>query len=73
MSQDRRDRKYFAHDQPDGCGTRFGGFAYDLFAGTPIYKHNGYDVAGLTSRRLLSAGQPNGLLYGPHSPKYGSD
>ena len=34
---------------------------------------SGYDVAGLTSRRLLSAGQPNGLLYGPHSPKYGSD
>lgn len=31
------------------------------------------EVAGLTSQRLLSAGQPNGLLYGPHSPKYGSD
>jgi hypothetical protein len=30
-------------------------------------------VAGVTSQRLLSAGQPNGLLYGPHSPKYGSD
>lgn len=30
-------------------------------------------VAGLTSEKLLSAGQPNGLLYGPHSPKYGSD
>jgi hypothetical protein len=30
-------------------------------------------VAGLTSRRLLSAGPPNGLLYGPHSPKYGTD
>lgn len=30
-------------------------------------------VAGLTSRKLLSAGQPNGLLYGPHSPKYGTD
>ncbi|TDN61629.1 DUF799 domain-containing protein [Paraburkholderia sp. BL10I2N1] len=32
-----------------------------------------HDVAGLTSRRLLSAGLPNGLLYGPHSPKYGTD
>ncbi|KVE35110.1 DUF799 domain-containing protein [Burkholderia sp. TSV86] len=31
------------------------------------------DVAGLTSSRLLSAGQPGGLLYGPHSPKYGTD
>ncbi|MFX1673242.1 DUF799 domain-containing protein [Paraburkholderia sp. A2WS-5] len=31
------------------------------------------EVAGLTSQRLLSAGQPNGILYGPHSPKYGSD
>jgi hypothetical protein len=30
-------------------------------------------VAGLTSRRLLSAGPPNGLLYGPHSPKFGTD
>lgn len=32
-----------------------------------------HDVAGLTSQRLLSAGPPNGLLYGPRSPKYGSD
>ncbi|KVE26535.1 hypothetical protein WS67_12930 [Burkholderia singularis] len=31
------------------------------------------DVAALTSSRLLSAGQPGGLLYGPHSPKYGTD
>ncbi|MFD1555170.1 DUF799 domain-containing protein [Paraburkholderia silviterrae] len=31
------------------------------------------EVAGLTSQKLLSAGPPNGLLYGPHSPKYGSD
>ncbi|HEY3598091.1 MAG TPA: GNA1162 family protein, partial [Paraburkholderia sp.] len=30
-------------------------------------------VAGLTSQRLLSAGPPNGLLYGPRSPKYGTD
>ncbi|RFU47322.1 DUF799 domain-containing protein [Paraburkholderia sp. DHOC27] len=30
-------------------------------------------VAGLTSRRMLSAGPPNGLLYGPYSPKYGTD
>lgn len=33
----------------------------------------GHDVAALTSSRLLSVGRPNGLLYGPHSPKYGTD
>lgn len=33
----------------------------------------GHDVAGVTSARLLSAGQRNGLLYGPRSPKYGTD
>lgn len=32
-----------------------------------------YDVAGLASRRLLSAGQPDGMLYGPRSPKHGTD
>jgi len=32
-----------------------------------------YKMAGVTSNRLLTAGRPNGLLYGPHSPKYGSD
>ncbi|MBB3210859.1 hypothetical protein FHW67_000094 [Herbaspirillum sp. Sphag1AN] len=34
---------------------------------------SGYKMAGVTSNRLLTAGRPNGLLYGPHSPKYGSD
>lgn len=33
----------------------------------------GYKVAGTTSARLLSAGQSGGLLYGPRSPKYGTD
>jgi hypothetical protein len=33
----------------------------------------GHTIAGLTSQRLLSAHQPNGILYGPHSPKYGTD
>ncbi|KVU08324.1 hypothetical protein WK60_22200 [Burkholderia ubonensis] len=33
----------------------------------------GHDVAALTSNRLLSAGPPNGLLYGPRSAKYGTD
>ncbi|WP_175957654.1 DUF799 domain-containing protein [Burkholderia sp. BCC0405] len=33
----------------------------------------GHDVAALTSNRLLSAGPPNGLLYGPRSSKYGTD
>ncbi|MCL2657864.1 MAG: DUF799 domain-containing protein [Betaproteobacteria bacterium] len=35
----------------------------------------GYTVAGVTSARLLSAGYSNkgGILYGPRSPKYGTD
>ncbi len=32
-----------------------------------------HDIAASTSSRLLSAGPPTGLLYGPHSPKYGTD
>jgi len=32
-----------------------------------------YGVAGTASRRLLAAGQPNGMLYGPRSPRYGTD
>lgn len=32
-----------------------------------------YPVAGTTSQRLAAAGRPNGLLYGPRSPKYLSD
>ncbi|AQV96290.1 hypothetical protein BJN34_20660 [Cupriavidus necator] len=32
-----------------------------------------YKVAGAASNKLLSAGQPNGLLYGPRSPRYESD
>lgn len=32
-----------------------------------------YPVAGRASNFLLSAGRPNGLLYGPYSPKYGTD
>ena len=32
-----------------------------------------WGVAGLTSQRLLATGGPNGLLYGPRSPKYGTD
>jgi hypothetical protein len=31
------------------------------------------DVAALTSSRLLNAGPPNGLLYGPRSPRFGTD
>ncbi|WP_087686704.1 DUF799 domain-containing protein [Pandoraea sp. PE-S2R-1] len=33
----------------------------------------GYSVAGTANARLLSAGRPNGMLYGPRSPKYGTD
>lgn len=32
-----------------------------------------HNVAGVTSARLMSAGMPNGILYGPRSPKYGKD
>ncbi|CAN0623960.1 putative lipoprotein NMB1124/NMB1162 [Burkholderia multivorans] len=32
-----------------------------------------HDIAAYTSSRLLSAGPPTGLLYGPRSPKYGTD
>ena len=32
-----------------------------------------HQVAGVASARLLSAGKPNSLLYGPRSPKYGKD
>ena len=31
------------------------------------------EVAALTSSRLLNAGPPNGLLYGPRSPRFGTD
>ncbi|MBX3680013.1 MAG: DUF799 domain-containing protein [Rhodocyclaceae bacterium] len=30
----------------------------------------GHVVAGVATTRLLSAGMPNGILYGPRSPKY---
>lgn len=33
----------------------------------------GHVIAGRTSARLLSAGAPNGILYGPRSPKYLKD
>ncbi|WP_250470977.1 DUF799 domain-containing protein [Caballeronia sp. GAFFF1] len=32
-----------------------------------------FDVAGLTSQRLLATGDKTGLLYGPRSPKFGTD
>jgi len=32
-----------------------------------------HPVAGIASQRLLSAGRPNGMLYGPRSPNYGKD
>ena len=33
----------------------------------------GHEIAGITSSRLLFAGRPGGMLYGPRSPKYGKD
>ena len=35
--------------------------------------NRGHPIAGITADRLLSAGRPNGLLYGPRSPKYQKD
>lgn len=35
--------------------------------------NRGHAIAGLTSRRLLSAGRPNGILFGPRSPRYLKD
>ncbi|NBW50017.1 MAG: hypothetical protein EBR49_07970 [Betaproteobacteria bacterium] len=32
-----------------------------------------HKIAGMTANRLMSAGQRNGLLYGPRSSKYGKD
>lgn len=32
-----------------------------------------YKIAGITSQRLLWAGRPNGMLYGPRSPMYQKD
>ncbi|WP_208108316.1 DUF799 domain-containing protein [Paludibacterium purpuratum] len=32
-----------------------------------------YPVAGVADQRLLEAGRFNGILYGPRSPKYGTD
>ena len=32
-----------------------------------------HPIAGITSARLLSAGQRTGILYGPRNPKYGTD
>ena len=32
-----------------------------------------HDIAAITSARMLSAGTPNGILYGPRSPQYGKD
>ncbi len=32
-----------------------------------------HKIAGMATTRLLSPGQPNGLLYGPRSPNYGKD
>jgi hypothetical protein len=32
-----------------------------------------HEIANVASQRLLSTGQPRGLLYGPYNPKYESD
>ena len=35
--------------------------------------NRGHPIAGITADRLLSAGRPNGILYGPRSPKFQKD
>ena len=32
-----------------------------------------HPIAGITSTRLLAAGRPNGILYGPRSPNFQKD
>jgi hypothetical protein len=32
--------------------------------------NRGHAIAGITSQRLLAAGRPNGILFGPRSPYY---
>lgn len=32
--------------------------------------NRGHAIAGITSQRLLAAGRPNGILYGPRSPNH---
>jgi len=34
---------------------------------------HGHTIAGMTAGRLLGAGRPNGMLYGPRSPRYMKD
>ena len=33
----------------------------------------GHGMANTATQRLLAAGRPNGMLYGPYSPKFGTD
>lgn len=35
--------------------------------------NRGHGIAGITSQRLLAAGRPNGILFGPRSPHYLKD
>lgn len=36
-------------------------------------QYRSHDIAGVTSARMLTAGTPNGILYGPRSPQYGKE
>ncbi|WP_438280019.1 DUF799 domain-containing protein [Pseudomonas alabamensis] len=38
-----------------------------------VQEDAGYPIAGMTSARLLTPNPNGGLLYGPRSPKYGTD
>ena len=57
--------------QPDGLAAKLiSSIVYQIIDTARDASHQ---VAGVTSRRLLSGSEPNGVLYGPRSPNYGKD
>lgn len=63
----------------DRQGSNAGGGVVGLLLGAVINQivatatDRSVDVAARANAQLLTAGQPNGLLYGPRSPKYAAD
>lgn len=59
------------NQQPGGlAGLLIAAIVKQVIASTTDESHK---IAGMTANRLMSAGQKNGLLYGPRSPLYGKD
>ena len=59
------------NQQPGGiAGLLISAIVKQVIASTSDQSHK---IAGMTANRLMSAGQKNGLLYGPRSPHYGKD